>query len=299
VLGWSEASDGRLLPLARLDLDDDPLLELERCLGRGARGVKLHPRAQAFRVDDDRLDPVFALAEERRLPILIHAGRGMPPIGTHLAKVAERHPGAILILAHAAIVDQRPIAELVAGQPNVLFDTSTWSPVDVAGILGLVPPEQIVWASDVPYGSHLSSQLAIGVALAEHGAPDATRSAVMGGTIGAVMRDGTLPATLSAPLGHGRLDLPAARLRVFSYLGSATPFLWLGRPDIVGYMGLAEGACAGDPELDAIRELIRTGHAVWDEGLRVGGISGERIRLRLAFPLLHLALTPSVNPRAA
>ena len=129
VLGWAAESDGLLVPLARLDLDQSPIDEARRCLALGARGIKLHPRAQRFTVDDDRLDPVFALAEEHRLPVLIHAGRGMPPIGEHLAKVAERHPGAILILAHAAIVDQERICDLVAGLANVFFDTSTWGVV--------------------------------------------------------------------------------------------------------------------------------------------------------------------------
>ncbi len=299
VLEWAAGSDGRLVPLARLDLDDDPLVELRRCLAKGARGVKLHPRAQAFRVDDDRLDPVFALAEEERLPILIHAGRGMPPIGAHLARVAERHPGAILILAHAAIIDQEAIAGLMAGLPNVLFDTSTWSPLDIAGILELVPPEQVIWASDVPYGSHLSSILAAGVALEEHGASDELRRAVLGGTTLGLMESGRLPGTLSEPLRTRHGAIATQRLRVLMYLGSATPFLWLGRPDLIGYMGLAEGACAGDPALAPLGELIRVGHAVWDEGLRIGGVSGERLRMRLAFPLLHLALTLSVNPAAA
>ena len=53
--------------------------EAERCFDRGARGIKLHPRAQGFLLTDERLEPVFALAAERRVPILIHGGRGLPP----------------------------------------------------------------------------------------------------------------------------------------------------------------------------------------------------------------------------
>src|SRR3954454_23266064 len=47
VLGWAAESGGRLIPYFRLDPSDDPVAEAERCLGRGARGIKLHPRAQA------------------------------------------------------------------------------------------------------------------------------------------------------------------------------------------------------------------------------------------------------------
>ena len=30
---------------------DDPVAEAERCLARGARGIKLHPRAEHFTLD--------------------------------------------------------------------------------------------------------------------------------------------------------------------------------------------------------------------------------------------------------
>ena len=51
-----------------------PVEEASRCLDLGARGIKLHPRAQGFSLGDERLDDVFALAVERDVPILIHGG---------------------------------------------------------------------------------------------------------------------------------------------------------------------------------------------------------------------------------
>ena len=63
-----------------------------RCLDRGARGIKLHPRAQRFALNDERLAPVFELAAERRVPILIHGGRGLPPIADDLAALMDRYP---------------------------------------------------------------------------------------------------------------------------------------------------------------------------------------------------------------
>src|SRR3954463_15904464 len=80
TLAHAERSQGRLIPFVRLDLDESPIEEANRCLDRGARGIKLHPRAQRFTATDERLEPVFALAAERRVPILIHGGRGLPPI---------------------------------------------------------------------------------------------------------------------------------------------------------------------------------------------------------------------------
>ena len=81
-----------------------------RCIDLGARGIKLHPRAQRFLPDDPRLEPVFALAAERRVPILIHGGRGLPPIADSLARLLDRHAPPALIVAHAGIVDLAAMA---------------------------------------------------------------------------------------------------------------------------------------------------------------------------------------------
>ena len=78
TLAHAGRSGGRLFPFVRLDLTASPLEEARRALDLGARGIKLHPRAQAFALDDERLGPIFELARERAVPILIHGGRGLP-----------------------------------------------------------------------------------------------------------------------------------------------------------------------------------------------------------------------------
>src|SRR5947199_5478151 len=105
TLAYAERSQGRLIPFVRLDLAEDPIEEATRCIDRGARGIKLHPRAQAFLLNDERLAPIFALAAERAVPILIHGGRGLPPIADHLARLHARYPDVALIIAHAGIAD--------------------------------------------------------------------------------------------------------------------------------------------------------------------------------------------------
>ena len=101
VAAEAAASDGRLFAFCRLDPHRAPLEEARRCLDNGARGIKLHPRAEGFNLDHPDLQAVFALADEHRLPILCHAGRGIPALGRHAVEVCSRHPGLRLILAHA------------------------------------------------------------------------------------------------------------------------------------------------------------------------------------------------------
>src|SRR4029077_10176922 len=159
TLAAAERANGRLIPYVRLDLTEAPIEEAERCLDRGAGGIKLHPRAQIFMLDDERLAPVFAIAAERRVPILIHGGRGLPPIADTLARLVEKYPDAQLIIAHAGIADLDALAGHFAGKAGVFFDTSVWSPIDLLSFFNLVPPEQVVYASDYPYGQQPASLL--------------------------------------------------------------------------------------------------------------------------------------------
>src|SRR2546421_2652518 len=79
-LEFAARSEGRLVPFVRLALDEGPIEEARRCLDLGARGIKLHPRAQKFLLNDERLPAGFAVSAARGVPLLLHAGRGPPPI---------------------------------------------------------------------------------------------------------------------------------------------------------------------------------------------------------------------------
>src|SRR5206468_5887642 len=159
TLAYAERSGGKLIPFVRLDLAEQPIEEATRCLDLGARGIKLHPRAQRFLLNDERLAPVFALAAERRVPVLIHGGRGLPPIASDLARLVEAYPDAQLIIAHAGIADLGALMAAFAGKAGVFFDTSAWSPIDLLDFFRQVSPEQVLYASDYPYGQQPSSLL--------------------------------------------------------------------------------------------------------------------------------------------
>jgi uncharacterized protein len=153
VLAEAADAGGRLFPFCRLDPHDAPLAEARRCLDAGARGIKLHPRAENFNLDHPALQEVFELADEWRLPILCHAGRGIPALGRRAIEVCSHHPGLRLILAHAGISDLSWIWRDAAAHPNLFFDTAWWSASDLQALLALVPPGQVLMASDAPYSS--------------------------------------------------------------------------------------------------------------------------------------------------
>jgi predicted TIM-barrel fold metal-dependent hydrolase len=152
VLAAAADSDGLLVPFCRVDPHHDPVTEARRCLDAGARGIKLHPRAEGFTLDHPEIRPLVALAHERSLPVLIHAGRGIPALGLHAVELAGEFTDARLILAHAGICDLSWIWRVAADHPNLLFDTAWWMPADLLTLFSLIPPGQILFASDAPYG---------------------------------------------------------------------------------------------------------------------------------------------------
>jgi len=250
VLAWAAQAEGRLFPFCRLDPADHAVAEGERCLALGARGIKLHPRAQAFGFETPAARAIFELAGEARVPILIHAGRGMPPMDP-LADLALRYPEVVLILAHGAIADQGMFATRLAGHPSIYYDTSCFSAVDLIELFARVPAERIVFASDPPYGRPLGGlHQALRVA-AYAGLDHAERAALAGGTIRAVL-ERRPPATPSPPR-VAQIRPASGRLRrVEGYLLMGLGAVSAGGPPLVAAralpaVALARAACR-DPE---------------------------------------------------
>jgi uncharacterized protein len=292
TLAFAARSGGALIPFVRLDLNERPVEEAVRCLDAGARGIKLHPRAQGFLPDDPRLEPVFALAAEREVPILIHGGRGLPPIADSLARLVERYEPT-LIIAHAGIVDLAALAHHFCGRAGVFFDTSVWSPLDLLDLYRLVSPEQVLYASDFPYGRQPNSLLmAIRTARASGLDDDQLRAVLSLG--GHRIADRKPPLPLSPPRGSDEVAQPITFARIHQYLSMAATLLWTRQQDTIGLLGLALNACderanGRRDETERIRDLLLATQDLWslageseDDALRARGNRG-------AFRLLHLA----------
>jgi uncharacterized protein len=220
VIREARDSGGRLFAFCRLDPHDSPLAELERTLAAGARGIKLHPRAEQFTLDHPDLEPVFALADERRLPIMCHAGRGIPALGRHAVEACTRYPGMRLILAHAAISDLAWIWRVAPEHPNLFFDTAWWSPSDLQALLALVPPGQVLMASDAPYGAPAWSAAGALRHALQVGLEERQVRGVLGGQAARLLA-GEEPLDLGPAPGTGRLSRDPLLDRVYAFLLSA------------------------------------------------------------------------------
>jgi hypothetical protein len=257
VLAWAAESEGRLVPFCRLDPAEDPLAEAERCLAAGARGIKLHPRAQDFDFDGPEMDAVFGLAQEARVPILIHAGRGLPPLADGLVALALSHPGAVLILAHGAICDQGILTTRLADHPGVLYDMSCFFPLDVIELFARVPAERVVFASDPPYGLPATTlYMALRVAW-KAGLDEATTKTVLGGTMAALLDRHELPP--AGPIRRGpTIELSGRLARVYGYASLVGPALFSGATEQARAMlDMALAACR-DPEPGTDGDALET-----------------------------------------
>jgi predicted TIM-barrel fold metal-dependent hydrolase len=301
TLAHASRSDGKLVPFVRLDLTARPLEEAVRALDLGARGIKLHPRAQAFALDDERLQPIFALANERSVPILIHGGRGLPPIAEHLETLVRRNEGVTLIVAHAGIADMGALAGRLGGIPGVFFDTSVWSAVDLLDLYRQVAPEQVVYASDYPYGRQPNSLLTSVRASKLAGLDDRQLRAMLGETALGIV-EGTEPPALSTPKGGSSLVQPLTFARIHQYISMAVPMLWLRQRDGIGALGLAVNASrerdGHTEESERIQELLATASELWREGAEVVSDEERVSAMRTAIQLVNLADLIAVTTRA-
>jgi len=292
TLAAAERSGGALIPFVRLDLAEEPIEEAIRCLDLGARGIKLHPRSQGFLLNDERLAPVFALAAERRVPILIHGGRGLPPISDHLERLVDTYPQAQLIIAHGGIADLADLSEAFGGRAGVFFDTSVWSPIDLLDMFQRVSPEQVLYASDYPYGQQPGSFL-ITLRTARLSGLSDEQVRDMLGRSAARIANGEPPLEPTPPNRRRTLEQPITFARIHQYLAMATPLLWTRQTDTIGVLGLALNACRErdgfEDERERIADLLACARDLW-RTLPETESESDRMGLgRLTFRLIHLA----------
>jgi predicted TIM-barrel fold metal-dependent hydrolase len=150
---------------------DHALREIDRCVARGAIGIKL---LASRRADDPLLDPIGEVAAERGLPVLHHIWqrrtREWPSQeisdGSDLARLAARHPKASFILAHiGGGGDYMDTFPAVVETPNVFPDLSG-SGVDRGMLdtaIGILGPQRLLWGSDLTMCTGLAKLRALDV----------------------------------------------------------------------------------------------------------------------------------------
>jgi predicted TIM-barrel fold metal-dependent hydrolase len=163
ILDWSRTiRSARILPFPSVHPEGRKSVEqLRRIAAEGFLGFKLHPYYQQFTVDEERMDPIYATAEECGLVLLLHCGfdiafpRDRVADPQRIARVAERFPQLKLIAAHfGAWADWDEVERHLLGRA-IYFDISCsfdfMDRAQAAKILQNHPADHLLFGSDSPW----------------------------------------------------------------------------------------------------------------------------------------------------
>ena len=157
----------KFIPFITINGVETALSDLRGGIKRGAKGVKFHPAITKIAVDEPGLEEFYALAEEMRMPVLIHTG----PHGWFLSKyqpilvdeVARRHPKLPIIIEHlggAGLVREtyavmQNSANTYGGLASCLTGDSGWHiPAAEIGILvDKFGADRFIFGADFPWNS--------------------------------------------------------------------------------------------------------------------------------------------------
>lgn len=136
----------------------------------GLRGLKLHPIAQAFYLNDRRFYPLWETCASLKIPLLIHTGTtgvgaGVPggnglklkygrPI-PYIDDIAADFPELTIIGAHPSWPWQEEMLALAVHKTNVYIDLSGWSPKYFSPSLvhyaNTLLQDRVLFGSDYPF----------------------------------------------------------------------------------------------------------------------------------------------------
>lgn len=130
----------------------------------GLRGIKLLPMYAGFRPDDERLDPLWEYATEKRLPVLLHTGTtfvAQAPLECtlprHVDAVAIHFPEVKIVMAHLGHPYEGECVATSRKHPNVYADVSAlhYRPFQLYQSLMLVQEygvwHKVLFGTDYPF----------------------------------------------------------------------------------------------------------------------------------------------------
>lgn len=183
VLDGAGRHPGRIVPFCRVDPSRGAAEAIGRAAAGGARGLKLHPVAQRFALDDPAAIDAVERAADMGWPVLIHAGFAARPIADALGGLLAAVRDARIILAHGARGDLREVLRVAADRDGVYFDTSLALLPDLVAL----GPERLLFGSDRPYGDMATAFLLLARAAEVGGWSDDDLRGVLGETARAVV----------------------------------------------------------------------------------------------------------------
>jgi hypothetical protein len=158
--------DSRIIPFTAADMTlpiDEMQAKLRRDIGRGAKGLKLHPVLQNVRLTDERMIAAAEVFGQVGLPVVVHVGEGTYysedkdyPVNSSFGTMGDFFAFARtcrdqpLIAAHCAAYAE-PLMEGCKGLDNVYADTSFCSVELARKAVDLMGAEHVLFGTDYPF----------------------------------------------------------------------------------------------------------------------------------------------------
>jgi predicted TIM-barrel fold metal-dependent hydrolase len=158
--------DPRIIPFTAADMFlpiDEMQAKLRRDIGRGAKGLKLHPILQNVRLTDDRMHAAADVFAQADLPVVVHVGEGTyysedknyPATSkfgamSDFCDFAKARKGQALVAAHCAAY-AADLMEGCRGLENIYADTSFCSVDAAREAVKLMGADRVMYGTDYPF----------------------------------------------------------------------------------------------------------------------------------------------------
>lgn len=136
------------------DMEDIPG-EVERIIGMGLRGIKIHPDCQKFDIDDPKLFPLYD-SIQGRIPIILHMGdqRYSHSHPARLRHIMDEFPKLEVIAAHFGGYTVYETARQELQDTNCIMDVSSslmfMEPGVAEKYINLYGAERLAFGTDYP-----------------------------------------------------------------------------------------------------------------------------------------------------
>lgn len=155
-----------IIPFASVDFEsgEDVVAQLQRHVGAGCKGLKLHPIMQNFRPDDARVFAIFDYLERAHphLPVLFHTGRMHYFLGARqenpehadiarFAPLLAQFKKQPVVFGHMGMLGEaQPAIAMAAAHANVFLEISFQPVAIVQDALKRLGSERLLLGSDWP-----------------------------------------------------------------------------------------------------------------------------------------------------
>lgn len=155
IMEYVGENPDRLIPFCAVNPwnEQQAVDELESCLKKGFKGVKLHPTLCGFPLSNQKLvNPIFEVVESYGAAVIVHGSADLYNCPLEFDRMARRFPKVPLIMAHSGFFWEWELAiELALENENLYLETSRVPGFETGKIIEKLGGSKVIWGTDGPF----------------------------------------------------------------------------------------------------------------------------------------------------